>query len=60
MCITLFQENIYTIKTNIYDDILKDTSNKYILKVTVKAKWVQNIIFNISMASNRNTNLLIL
>ena len=60
MCITLFQENIYTIKMNIYDDILKDTSNKYILKVTVKAKWVQNIIFNISMASNRNTDLLIL
>ena len=28
------------------------------LKVTVKAKWVQKIIFNISMASYRNRDLL--
>ena len=33
LTITLFQENIHTLKTNIYDVILKDTSSKYILNL---------------------------
>ena len=50
MMIYVIAKNYLTMPTN--------QMPSFQLKVTVKAKWVQKIIFNISMASNRNTDLL--
>ena len=58
----LYLKNVLVIEKQIAvnQKLIKSFNETFqkVLKVTVKAKWIQKIIFNISMASYRNTDLL--